>query len=91
MIGAATTHQQLQATRGEIYTQGHYSRIYTEWDLHAQRCDYYQQLVPGENIHPGTWHSSMYISEWDLHGGSQTTTSSFSQRKYTPRDMASHV
>jgi hypothetical protein len=43
-----------------IYQNG----IYT-----VQRCDYYQQLVPqGRNIHPGTWHSSMYISEWDLHG-----------------------
>jgi hypothetical protein len=43
-----------------VYQNG----IYT-----VQRCAYHQQLVPqGRNIHPGTWHSSMYIPEWDLHG-----------------------
>jgi hypothetical protein len=51
----------------EIYTQGHGILMYiSEWDLHGAATSYYQQLVPGRNIHPGTWHSSMYISEWDL-------------------------
>jgi hypothetical protein len=58
----------------------------SEWDLHGA-ADYYQQLVPqGRNIHPGTWHSSMYISEWDL--ALRLPPAACKGEKYTPRDMA---
>jgi hypothetical protein len=43
--------------------------VYIRMGSTVAATSYYQQLVPqGRNIHPGTWHSSMYISEWDLHG-----------------------
>jgi hypothetical protein len=77
----------------EKYTQGHgIPPCISEWDLHGA-ASYYQQLVPqGRNIHPGTWHSSMYISEWDLHVLPLATTSLCHKEKYTPRTWHSlHV
>jgi hypothetical protein len=69
-----TTHQ--------LVPQGEYTprdmaflHVYIRIRGSAVATSYYQQLVPqGRNI-PGTWHSSMYISEWDLHGAATTTSS----------------
>jgi hypothetical protein len=72
--------------KGEIYTQGHGIPPCIYQNGITRRRDY-QQLVP-QGIH-GTWHSSMYISEWDLHGSAATTTSSLCQGEIYTQDMAS--
>jgi hypothetical protein len=77
--------------RGEM---GHGISIYQNgiYTVHARLLP--QQLVPqGRNIHPGTWHSSMYISEWDLHGAAVI---SYHQQlctteKYTPGVAPPHI
>jgi hypothetical protein len=56
------TYQQL--VQGEIYTRDMaVLHVYIRMGSGAA-TSYYQQLVPGRNIHPGTWH--LYISEWVL-------------------------
>jgi hypothetical protein len=48
--------------KGEIYTQGHGIPPYiSEWTCPLATTSF----ATRRNIHPGTWHSSMYISEWD--------------------------
>jgi hypothetical protein len=57
--GATSYYQQL-VPQGEIYTgtwHSMYIRSYTVLRTFSAAC------AKGRNIHPGTWHSSMYISE----------------------------
>jgi hypothetical protein len=76
--------------KGEIYTQGHgIPPCISEWDLHGALAT--SSLCLG-NIHPGTWHSSMYISEWDLHGAATSYYQQLvPQGRYIHRDMFLHV
>jgi hypothetical protein len=55
--------------------EGHGIPHVSEWDLHVAATSYYSACATRENIHPGTWHSSMYIRM-----GSQTVPASYYQQ-----------